>query len=80
MKDVAIMQGDTNCTVEGSKHEAMNCPRCGSEFACKPGSITQCHCFEVKLTPEQQEWIAERWQGCLCGSCLRELSEGNGGF
>ncbi|WP_354001272.1 cysteine-rich CWC family protein [uncultured Methylophaga sp.] len=57
------------------KHEPVACPRCGDEFVCKPGAVPICHCFEVKLSKEQREWIAERWEGCLCGSCLHTVAE-----
>lgn len=60
-------------SVNTSKHEAICCPRCGADFVCKPGSVPICHCFEFNLTVERQEWISERWQGCLCGRCLREI-------
>lgn len=74
---MATADSSKDSAVQTCKHEPVNCPRCGSEFLCKPGSITLCHCFDVKLSPEQQEWIAERWQGCLCGACLREVAESN---
>ncbi|GAB3375037.1 cysteine-rich CWC family protein [Spongiibacter taiwanensis] len=56
------------------KHEAIACPRCGAYFACKPGAITICHCVDIALTTAQQEWIAERWQDCLCSQCLRDIA------
>lgn len=34
------------------------------------GSITLCHCSQVKLTEPEQAAIAQRWDGCLCHLCL----------
>ncbi|MEM0953421.1 MAG: cysteine-rich CWC family protein [Pseudomonadota bacterium] len=55
------------------RHEQIQCPRCGQEFECKLGSITICHCSEVKLSAEQRSYIAERWDRCLCHTCLLEI-------
>ncbi len=54
-------------------HEVITCPRCGSKFECKMGSITICHCSDVHLSKDQQAYISEHWQGCLCHQCLLEL-------
>ncbi|MGQ0737576.1 MAG: cysteine-rich CWC family protein [Bacteroidota bacterium] len=56
-------------------HEAKNCPRCGNVFECKPGNITQCQCYAVKLTAEQKAYIEQRYQDCLCKSCLAHLAD-----
>lgn len=56
-------------------HEEISCPRCGASFQCKMGSITICHCSEVRLTKEQVAYLSEHWQGCLCHQCLLELKE-----
>lgn len=54
--------------------EAVNCPRCGSGFACG-AQDRRCDCFEIRLSAAQQEAIAARWpQACLCLACLRELA------
>lgn len=55
------------------KHEIKSCPRCGSKFECKPGNITQCQCFEVKLTKDETLFIKELYDDCLCANCLRKL-------
>ncbi|WP_082869020.1 cysteine-rich CWC family protein [Oleiphilus sp. HI0125] len=54
-------------------HEEIKCPRCGSPFECKMGSITICHCSDVHLSREQMAFISEHWQGCLCHACLLEI-------
>lgn len=35
------------------QHEDKYCQKCGKLFDCKLGSITQCHCFGVKLSREE---------------------------
>jgi len=56
-----------------SSHEIKYCPRCLKPFECKPGNITQCQCFEVKLTSKELEFIKEMYDDCLCVDCLKEL-------
>lgn len=54
-------------------HEKKACPRCKQEFQCKPGNITECQCFGVRLSIEQQAYIEERYRDCLCRNCLLTL-------
>jgi hypothetical protein len=54
-------------------HENKPCPRCGRQFACKPGNIAQCQCFEIKLTEEEKKLVSDRYDDCLCGQCLKDL-------
>jgi predicted nucleotide-binding protein (sugar kinase/HSP70/actin superfamily) len=56
------------------KHETKNCQRCNAAFECKPGSITQCQCYPIKLTAGQQVYIQQRYADCLCQKCLEYLS------
>ena len=56
-------------------HEQKICPRCQGQFECKPGSITQCQCFEVRLTAEQRVYIEQRYPDCLCKKCLTDLQK-----
>ncbi len=55
------------------RHEMKNCPRCGEEFECKTGSISICQCQAVSLTSQQADYIAARFDGCLCAGCLAAL-------
>lgn len=32
-----------------------------------------CQCYEVKLSPEEREFISERFDDCLCANCMKEL-------
>jgi hypothetical protein len=54
-------------------HEHKTCPRCGGEFQCKPGNITQCQCFGIQFSAEQKKHIEQRYQDCLCRKCLQTL-------
>ena len=53
-------------------HEEKHCPRCQRTFECKSGSILLCQCQTVLLTPEQLEYIAAKYEDCLCSKCLLE--------
>jgi hypothetical protein len=51
-------------------HETKTCPRCSKAFECKPGNITQCQCYGVRLTDEARSFISQRYGDCLCKDCL----------
>ena len=57
------------------QHETKACQRCNTPFECKPGSITQCQCFEVALTAEQRAFLEQRYTDCLCRNCLMEIKK-----
>lgn len=57
------------------QHEAKSCQRCKEHFECKPGTITQCQCFEVQLTTEQRAYLEQMYNDCLCKNCLVQLQE-----
>jgi hypothetical protein len=56
-------------------HETKSCQRCNEVFECKPGSITQCQCFDVKLTTGQRAYLEQRYNDCLCKNCLVKMQE-----
>jgi hypothetical protein len=56
-----------------SQHEPKNCPRCCKQIECKPGNITQCQCYGLKLTEEEKAFIEQRYNDCLCRDCLLQL-------
>lgn len=56
-------------------HEIKNCPRCNVAFECKPGSITQCQCYEVILSAGERAYLEQRYNDCLCKNCLLRLKE-----
>ena len=55
-------------------HEMKQCPRCKKGFECKPGNITQCQCYGAPLKEDLRNWLANRYEDCLCRQCLNELS------
>ncbi len=58
--------------------EQKQCPRCGTSFECETGSISRCQCKTVHLTPEQREYLSERYDDCLCLACLEALRSESG--
>ncbi|MBX9658246.1 MAG: cysteine-rich CWC family protein [Nitrospiraceae bacterium] len=36
----------------------------------------QCWCGKVGITESQMDWIAARFQDCLCPACLDQVSKG----
>ncbi len=65
---------DLELNTPGCKHELKACPRCGKDFICKPGDISHCGCFEVKMNEAASRLIAEKYTSCLCVVCLEELN------
>ncbi len=57
-----------------NKHELKSCPRCNQPFECKPGHVASCHCSAVKLSDATYDLIRNKYDDCLCASCLKELS------
>jgi len=49
------------------------CPRCDAAFGCGIGTGS-CWCRDVPLTVELRDTLAEQYDGCLCPTCLRELT------
>ncbi|GAB3313553.1 hypothetical protein GCM10027299_00690 [Larkinella ripae] len=60
-------------TTQTDKHETVGCPRCGTVFECKVGSINLCQCVAVQLTDEQRDFVRSKFSHCLCATCLREM-------
>lgn len=55
-------------------HELKNCPRCGKAFECRVGDITNCQCYGIQLSLEEECFITEHYPGqCLCSNCLHLL-------
>ena len=51
------------------------CPRCQAEFECRKDSILECQCVQVTLNAEEQIYIADRYNDCLCKKCLEEIKK-----
>ncbi len=58
----------------GSAAAPDRCPRCGGGFACGMNGAAPCPCTTVTLEPALLADLRQRFQGCLCLDCLRELS------
>jgi len=55
------------------KHEDKICARCNSAFECKSGNITQCQCYGLALSSEEQGYISKQFDDCLCFNCIVAL-------
>lgn len=49
------------------------CENCGQPFAC--GGYG-CWCTQVPVSDWQFDWIAARYQDCLCPACLEQVRSG----
>ena len=54
-------------------HEHKQCQRCGDGFECKTGNVLHCQCQSVVLTSKQRDYIARKYDDCLCALCLMAL-------
>ena len=61
---------------DGVAAAADRCPRCGGGFACGMNGSGPCPCTTVTLSPALLADLRQRYAGCLCLSCLRELVPG----
>ena len=52
------------------------CPRCGGRFRCEAeaGESAPCDCFAVQVPEAARRLLRERYTGCVCLSCLREVA------
>ena len=54
------------------------CPRCGGDFRCGASDpSTPCDCKTVALDADTLATLRERYAGCLCMTCLREIQRGD---
>ena len=53
------------------------CENCRQTFEC--GGY-QCWCGKVGITEQQMDWIAARFQDCLCPTCLKKVGAGDVGL
>ncbi|MFY4729190.1 cysteine-rich CWC family protein [Nitrospira sp. BLG_2] len=52
------------------------CERCGQAFQCDG---YQCWCGTIGVTEEHMDWIAARYEDCLCPVCLGQIALGEPG-
>jgi cysteine-rich CWC protein len=50
------------------------CEACGNPFVCG-ASLKGCWCLEVKLSAETRKELRERYNRCLCRTCLMKFAE-----
>jgi hypothetical protein len=50
------------------------CPRCGGAFHCGAGDPAPCACTSLKLDVATLATLRERYSGCLCLPCLRDIA------
>ena len=50
------------------------CEGCKEEFTCGQYG---CWCAQFGITEWQMDWIAERFQDCLCKDCLGKVPSGD---
>ena len=48
------------------------CPRCGNAFHCGAAE-PRCDCFELHLSVELRQQLAQQFSSCLCIACLKAL-------
>lgn len=56
-------------------YQPESCPRCKAEFICKPKNISECDCMKIRTSPEELNYIALNFTGCVCNACLKELKQ-----
>ena len=50
------------------------CPRCGGAFHCGVNDPEPCACTTLSLDDSTLANLRQRFDGCLCLTCLREIS------
>ena len=51
----------------------VTCPMCGKVFTC--GLSRLCWCATMPLSDKLRAWLAERYETCVCRTCLERLIE-----
>ncbi len=49
------------------------CPRCGGSTQCNVDDIARCWCTQLYLSRGEREYIADRYEDCLCENCLHAM-------
>ena len=58
-----------------SEKESNTCPRCHTAFTCRADEIHLCQCSVVTLNDDERKYISERFDGCLCANCMKEMQQ-----
>lgn len=56
------------------KTETKSCPKCGERFECNNQDIFKCVCVQVPLDNNVRQLISEKYDDCLCLTCLKEYA------
>ena len=54
------------------------CPRCGGAFHCGVNDAEPCACTALQFDEATLADLRQRYTGCLCLACLREVAAGGG--
>ena len=57
-----------------SRGDDSRCPRCGGTFHCGVNDAQPCACTALSLDDATLNDLRQRYAGCLCLACLREVS------
>lgn len=68
-----MVYGPSTMDSKHTKHEIIQCERCGSSMECKANNFTKCQCSTVQLNLNELQYISENYEGCMCAACLGEL-------
>jgi len=74
-----ITEMNVNNTMNGTiDHDAGSgktetCPMCGQQFTCALSST--CWCASRKIPAAVSEYLAARFETCVCSACLDQLTE-----
>lgn len=54
--------------------KSTTCPHCGKAFGCQASLGVSCPCFQVQLSEDIREFLAQKYLNqCLCNDCLVAL-------
>jgi hypothetical protein len=53
--------------------KTVSCPVCGQKFTCELSAT--CWCASRNVPSDVKEYLAERYETCVCSTCLDRLIE-----
>jgi hypothetical protein len=51
------------------------CPSCKRSFDCRNDAILDCWCLEVSIPPAMRDYLARKFEGCLCRDCIEFIDK-----
>ncbi|RYY11406.1 MAG: hypothetical protein EOO04_35285 [Chitinophagaceae bacterium] len=70
---VSTIMAEFRLDMPGNDNNTKQCERCGREFQCMPGKISECRCSQVQLSHEERIFLKNEFSDCLCNTCLHDL-------